>query len=566
FVTSQCLFHNYVGVLRAQLLFHSAIPRRVTIEKKKNIVFPWGLSIQIPKEVKIYVRDLEIKSSLLVAAVSTLETKHLVQTEDRQNDGFSFVLGNIEEVTSSSENAEEIDERERLRRNRISKANKGNVPWNKGRKHSEETIRLIRERTKLAMQDPKVKLKLMNLGHAQSKETRTKIGVGVRIGWQRRREKLMVQETCCFEWQHLIAEASRRGYAGEEELQWDTYTVLDKQLEQEWLEGIKHRKSSPRPKGSKRGPKSVEQRKKISEAISAKWADPEYRERVCSALTKYHGTPFGGRKKAPRRIPSGDADSVKKRVKKKAQEAYNGSRNETKSKIRLKKKRPPLYKDPSADSKLEMIKNIRAQRVAMETKKIEAMERAKLLISEAEKAAKALEVAARTSPLARASLLETRKLIAEATRSIQAVERGHDTSSKNKNTNINYSTLEDSSSSEEKEICTGNGIFAPLNHKQVNGTHVPLLNNEGSTNLHFSEFDLQSLLDNGELEETSFEDHLIDQLDEEDYEAGRIETNGDITEHPVGEKTGDLGSGEAENASGTTKKWVCGRLVEVSER
>jgi hypothetical protein len=31
---------------------------------------------------------------------------------------------------------EELNERERLRRLRISKANKGNTPWNKGRKHS----------------------------------------------------------------------------------------------------------------------------------------------------------------------------------------------------------------------------------------------------------------------------------------------------------------------------------------------------------------------------------------------------------------------------------------------
>lgn len=29
-----------------------------------------------------------------------------------------------------------VDEREKLRRSRISKANKGNTPWNKGRKHS----------------------------------------------------------------------------------------------------------------------------------------------------------------------------------------------------------------------------------------------------------------------------------------------------------------------------------------------------------------------------------------------------------------------------------------------
>ncbi|KAI5336616.1 hypothetical protein L3X38_015884 [Prunus dulcis] len=57
----------------------------------------------------------------------------------------------------------------------------GNTPWNKGMKHSPETLQLIRERTRLAMQNPKVKMKLVNLGHAQSNETRVKIGLGVRI-------------------------------------------------------------------------------------------------------------------------------------------------------------------------------------------------------------------------------------------------------------------------------------------------------------------------------------------------------------------------------------------------
>ena len=44
------------------------------------------------------------------------------------------------------------------------------------------------------------------------------------------------------------------------------------------------------------------------------------------------------------------------------------------------------------------------------------------MIAEAEKAAKALEVAAEKSPIARASLIETRKLIAEAIRSINSIE------------------------------------------------------------------------------------------------------------------------------------------------
>ncbi|KAJ0677397.1 putative nuclease associated modular domain 3 [Helianthus annuus] len=48
------------------------------------------------------------------------------------------------------------DDKELLRRNRISKANKGKEAWNKGVKHSPETVAKIRERTRLAMQSPQV--------------------------------------------------------------------------------------------------------------------------------------------------------------------------------------------------------------------------------------------------------------------------------------------------------------------------------------------------------------------------------------------------------------------------
>lgn len=96
----------------------------------------------------------------------------------------------------------------------------------------------------------------------------------MRIGWQKRREKLLVQETCLFDWQHMIAEAARKGLEDEEELQWDSYEIINEKLLQEWLASIEYRKLTPRAKGSKRAPKSLQQRRKIAEAIAAKWADP----------------------------------------------------------------------------------------------------------------------------------------------------------------------------------------------------------------------------------------------------------------------------------------------------
>lgn len=84
----------------------------------------------------------------------------------------------------------------------------------------------------------------------------------------------MVQESCCFEWQNLIAEASRQGYVGQEELQWNSYETLVEQLKQEWLVSVEQRKQMVRAPVSNRAPKSPEQRRKIAEAIAAKWADP----------------------------------------------------------------------------------------------------------------------------------------------------------------------------------------------------------------------------------------------------------------------------------------------------
>ncbi|CAL5381811.1 unnamed protein product [Camellia sinensis] len=291
----------------------------------------------------------------------------------------------------------------------------------------------LQAKNKISRTQPmQVKMKLVNLGHAQSEETRMKIGNGVRMGWERCREKLKLQETCYFEWQNLIAEASRKGFVGEEEKQWDSYKILDEQLEQEWLESVEQGRKMARPKGSKRAPNSLEQRRKIAEAISAKWADPARAyvafsaenaccDRVCTALYKYHGTPVGAERKRKRRPSSERQPRTQNPTKKKANDTDNSTGNVTESQKRRTRLRcnMPLFKDPLASSKLEMIKNIRAERAAAENKKTEAIERAKLLKAEAEKAAKALEATATKSPLAQASLIETRNLIAKAIQSIE---------------------------------------------------------------------------------------------------------------------------------------------------
>jgi hypothetical protein len=106
----------------------------------------------------------------------------------------------------------------------------------------------------------------------------------------------------------------------------------------------------------------------------------EYRDRVCSGLAKYHGIDPGTERK-PRRRPSGGAQTSRRRpiIKKRASD-NNYAKAESKIKtqrLRLRRNSAPQYIDPLASSKLEMIKDIRAKRAVADTKKTEAIERAR---------------------------------------------------------------------------------------------------------------------------------------------------------------------------------------------
>ncbi|XP_078177835.1 uncharacterized protein LOC144572240 isoform X1 [Carex rostrata] len=408
------LFSSPMATLRNTKVFSHA-DLKVSLPSNKRLVAGRGFY------VKLHMR---FNFEHAICALSTIESESIALTSSSSE----TQIGSDWNFGVSQDDSEEdsgMEEKENMRRSRISRANKGNIPWNKGKNHTPETIQLIRERTKIAMQDPKVmsssyvaidgeelmgcmqvKIKLLNLGHPHSDDTKSKIAQGVKAGWRRRSEKIMIQQRCHVDWCNMIAKMARVGFYGETELQWDSYELLQEELKRECPQSLHKRISKLRKQNSSRGPKSPEQRKRIAEAIRAKWADPEYRGRVQVGMVRHHGLPSDREKRQNRRAASNRKIPAKSNIVKSEMKGVTVHKETKKNEV--------TYKDPMVSTKLEMIKKLKDQRLAREMKRREAVERAKLQIGEAEKAAKDLEIAALKNPLAHASLIEARRLIAKA--------------------------------------------------------------------------------------------------------------------------------------------------------
>lgn len=139
--TAQPSFQNRLVILSAQTLIHGKVSGKFASGPEKRLASAWK-PFQIPKKVDFNVGHLEVQwGKFLIEAVATLEPKCSVQGEDGQK-GYNNLPWGVDSrppdnpIQSSSEEYSELDERERLRRMRISRANKGNTPWNKGKKHS----------------------------------------------------------------------------------------------------------------------------------------------------------------------------------------------------------------------------------------------------------------------------------------------------------------------------------------------------------------------------------------------------------------------------------------------
>uniref|UniRef100_A0A6M2F2D9 Nuclease associated modular domain-containing protein n=1 Tax=Populus davidiana TaxID=266767 RepID=A0A6M2F2D9_9ROSI len=156
--TAQASLPNPLGPLRAQSHVHCKVfSSPFTFGDDKRLL-SLGKCIEVRRKINGFER-----SKLWIKAIATFEPQSLVHKGDgnrKTSRGNEQLGANSDTLTAQVESLREdsmtLDDREKLRRKRISKANKGNTPWNKGRKHSPETLQKIRERTRLAMQDPKV--------------------------------------------------------------------------------------------------------------------------------------------------------------------------------------------------------------------------------------------------------------------------------------------------------------------------------------------------------------------------------------------------------------------------
>lgn len=144
--------------------------------------------------------------------------------------------------SSSASDSSSINETEILRRRRIGLANKGKVPWNKGRGHSEEARERIRQRTREALNDPKVRKKMAERPRSHSNRTKAKIQLSLRKLWRQRLKRKRAKEEIFQLWAESIANAAKSGGNGQGKLEWDSYDKQRKEMAlQEEIQALQER-------------------------------------------------------------------------------------------------------------------------------------------------------------------------------------------------------------------------------------------------------------------------------------------------------------------------------------
>ncbi|EEF29081.1 conserved hypothetical protein [Ricinus communis] len=123
-----------------------------------------------------------------------------------------------------------VNDKKRQRKRNRKHGNKGKVPWNKGRKHTAETRKLIRQRTLEALRDPQVRKKMAEHPCAHSEEIKKKIGSALRQLWDKRLKWKKLREKFFLSWTRSIAEAARKGGIDQQELDWESYNEIREEI------------------------------------------------------------------------------------------------------------------------------------------------------------------------------------------------------------------------------------------------------------------------------------------------------------------------------------------------
>ncbi|XP_042042706.1 golgin subfamily A member 6-like protein 1 [Salvia splendens] len=119
--------------------------------------------------------------------------------------------------------------------------NKGRIPWNKGRKHSEETRARISRNTKEALKDPKIRKKMSEAPRVLSNQTKVKIRASLTKLWGRRLRSKRSREKFLQSWRESIALAAKKGGADQQELEWDSYEKFKQEAALEKAEEAKRK-------------------------------------------------------------------------------------------------------------------------------------------------------------------------------------------------------------------------------------------------------------------------------------------------------------------------------------
>eukprot|EP00271_Cylindrocystis_brebissonii_P016706 TRINITY_DN4096_c0_g1_i1.p1 TRINITY_DN4096_c0_g1~~TRINITY_DN4096_c0_g1_i1.p1 ORF type:complete len:982 (+),score=270.32 TRINITY_DN4096_c0_g1_i1:333-3278(+) len=230
-----------------------------------------------------------------------LNLEELIQKRDNGGSGNASGFGDDpatamrragERQMGKEEDEEEeiLSPREQARRAKISKANAGKVPWNKGRKWSEEMRLKIKARTAIKMNDPRVRRKIWAACQVRrdkiTEEVRQKIRDGLQPILEVRRRVSVMAKNVKEDWRKSIAEAARVGGLGEEELEWQGVRKIGvvgtgESVRRSQAGGNKA--EGPR-EVRPRAPKSEEHRRRIAEAVRLKWEDKEYRAKTLAGL------------------------------------------------------------------------------------------------------------------------------------------------------------------------------------------------------------------------------------------------------------------------------------------